>query len=93
MKRWHLLPAQLYTAVEQAPGTVLLESAAPADSHPASSPLTRLFTVPLRVCVANHRGELAALFAEIESAVAAGLYAAGYFSYECAAFFEPKLAA
>jgi para-aminobenzoate synthetase/4-amino-4-deoxychorismate lyase len=32
------------------------------------------------------------LFAEIERAVSSGLYAAGYFSYECGAFFEPTVA-
>ncbi|HXR38851.1 MAG TPA: aminodeoxychorismate synthase component I [Terracidiphilus sp.] len=94
MTRWHSPPAELYRLVEDTPGTVLLESAAPApaDSHPAPPPPTRLFTAPLRICVANHPAELPHLFAEIERAVASGLYAAGYFSYECAAFFEPRAA-
>jgi len=93
--RWHPFPAQLYAAVEQTPGTVLLESAAPIDAatSSASSPVSRLFTAPLRILTAHTVAELAAFFAEIDRAVAAGLYAAGYFAYECAAFFEPKLIA
>jgi len=94
MTRWHPLPAELYALVEETPGTILLESAppAPADSQLAAPP-TRLFTAPLKVCVANHPAELPALFAEIERAVASGLCAAGFLSYECGAFFEPRAAA
>lgn len=100
MNRWHSLPAELYALVEQTPATVLLECAkAPgpepdparqAGSHTES--LTRLFTDPLSVCIANHSSELPALFAEIESAVAAGHFAAGFFTYECGSFFEPTAA-
>ena len=98
MNRWHSPPAALYELVEHTPATVLLESArpAPADSEPGASPSTaptRLFTEPLRVCVANCPAELPNLFEEIERAVAAGLSAAGYFAYECGAFFEPTAAA
>jgi para-aminobenzoate synthetase/4-amino-4-deoxychorismate lyase len=98
MDRWHAPPAELYELVELTPATVLLESArpAPADSEaesPHSTAPTRLFTEPLRVCVANRAAELPALFEEIERAVDGGLYAAGYFSYECGAFFEPTAGA
>jgi para-aminobenzoate synthetase/4-amino-4-deoxychorismate lyase len=97
MSRWHSPPAELYALIEHTPATVLLESARPgaAESHTAStseSPsevFSRLFTAPLRVCVANKPAELPNLFAEIESAVAAGQYAAGYFTYECGNYFEP----
>ena len=94
MSRWHEPPAELFAVVEQTPATVLLESLPTrADSSagplvPSSAPL-RLFTDPLRICVAGQHSELPALFREIEQAVSAGLYAAGYFSYECAAYFEP----
>jgi para-aminobenzoate synthetase/4-amino-4-deoxychorismate lyase len=54
--------------------------------------LTRLFTAPLRILIAHQLSDLPALFSEIDHAVAAGLYAAGYFSYECGAFFEPTAA-
>jgi para-aminobenzoate synthetase/4-amino-4-deoxychorismate lyase len=96
MSRWHAPPAELFAVVEQTPATVLLESAPTlADSaagslRPSSAPL-RLFTRPLRICVADQLSELPALFGEIEQAVSAGLYAAGYFSYECAAYFEPTV--
>jgi para-aminobenzoate synthetase/4-amino-4-deoxychorismate lyase len=87
MNRWHSPPAELYDLVEHTPAAVLLESARPAPADSAAP--TRLFVDPLRVCIANHAAELPALFEEIERAVDGGLYAAGYFSYECGAFFEP----
>jgi para-aminobenzoate synthetase/4-amino-4-deoxychorismate lyase len=90
MSRWHPLPAELYALVEQTPATVLLESANPgATCAQPDFPASRLFTAPLRICVANRLSEIPTLFAEIERAVASGLYAAGYFTYECGAFFEP----
>jgi len=94
MARWHSPPAGLYTLVERTPATVLLESANPGaitaqPDSPASSSQTRLFTAPLSICVANHLSDIPNLFAEIERSVAAGLYAAGYFTYECGGFFEP----
>jgi para-aminobenzoate synthetase/4-amino-4-deoxychorismate lyase len=93
MNRWHSPPAELYAVAEHTPATVLLESARPADANPAASaPPTRLFTNPLRVYVVNHLAEIPNLFVEIERAVSAGLYAAGYFAYECGAFFEPTAA-
>lgn len=93
MTRWHLPPAELYSLVESTPGTVLLECAA-SDVRTASQqdPYTRLFTAPLRVSIAGQSSELAQLFAEIESAVGQGLFAAGYFTYECGSFFEPTAA-
>ncbi|MGA2672877.1 MAG: aminodeoxychorismate synthase component I [Terracidiphilus sp.] len=94
MKRWHSPPAELYALVEQTPATVLLECARPGATRPhpesPSEAVSRLFTAPLRVCVANQPAELPKLFAEIESAIAAGLFAAGYFAYECGNCFEPK---
>ncbi len=97
MKRRHPLPADVYALVEHTPATVLLEggkanyseSSEKPDSDP---PWTRLFTAPLRVCAAWQAAEIPALFAELESAVAAGLSAAGFFSYECGNCFEPKAA-
>jgi len=90
MTRWHSPPAALHALVEHTPATVLLESAQPASADPSvPAPPTRLFTNPLRICVARAPSELPSLFAEIEQAVSSGLFAAGYFSYECGAFFEP----
>jgi para-aminobenzoate synthetase / 4-amino-4-deoxychorismate lyase len=98
MNCWQALPAALCELVERTPATVLLESAPSPftggePTVPQSVTPTRLFTGPLRVCVANHPAELPSLFQEIERAVAAGFYAAGYFTYECGAFFEPAAAA
>jgi para-aminobenzoate synthetase/4-amino-4-deoxychorismate lyase len=50
---------------------------------------TRLFTGPVRVCVANTPAEMPGLFRDIEDAVRAGQTAAGFFTYECGNCFEP----
>ena len=112
MNRWHSPPAELYSLVEQAPASILLECARPLPLDPqadfkaasqrgtqsASAALrseschTRLFSSPLRIIKADKLSELPALFSEIEFAVAAGFHAAGYFAYECGAFFEPTAA-
>ena len=92
MTRRHPLPAEVYALVEHTPATVLLEGGKPNYSEGNETPWTRLFTAPVRVCVAWHAAEIPALFAEIESAVAAGQSAAGFFSYECGNCFEPKAA-
>lgn len=90
--RWHMLPAAVYALVDETPGAVLLEGAAPGNLKSHEEPWTRLFTAPLRVCVAYDPSEAPGLFGEIERAVAAGLSAAGFFSYECGMAFEPKAA-
>jgi para-aminobenzoate synthetase/4-amino-4-deoxychorismate lyase len=87
MKHWHPLPEEVYALVEQTPAAVLLEGGCRAA---ADAPWTRLFVAPLRVCEAYCADEIPKLFAEIENALAAGLCAAGFFSYECGSCFEPK---
>ncbi len=105
MNRRHSLPAEVYALVDRTPAAVLLESAGPRvfSCGPAireATPVkaapceaafwTRLFLSPERICVARTSAEIPALFRAIESAVASGLFAAGFFSYECAQAFEPK---
>jgi len=92
MSRRHSLPAEVYVLVEQTPATVLLECGKPNNTEPNAESYMRIFTSPLRVCVANTSAELAGLFSAIESAVASGLTAAGFFTYECGNCFEPKAA-
>jgi para-aminobenzoate synthetase/4-amino-4-deoxychorismate lyase len=95
MPRWHALPPQVYSLVEQTAGSVLLESAAQStEQQPPASPShqSRLFVDPLQILVATSLADLPALFAAIDRSVGAGLQAAGYFSYECAAYFEPAIA-
>jgi para-aminobenzoate synthetase/4-amino-4-deoxychorismate lyase len=93
VNRWHPLSREVYALVERTPASVLLEHAKPhaAGSQPVSSaePGSLLFLNPLRVCVVNQPAELPGLFAEIERSVAEGLFAAGYFTYECGNCFEP----
>ena len=90
MNRRHSLPAEVYSLVEQTPGTVLLEGAKQYCADPGEKPWSQLFINPLRVSVASVPREIPGLFAAIENAVAAGHLAAGFFSYECGACFEPK---
>jgi para-aminobenzoate synthetase/4-amino-4-deoxychorismate lyase len=66
----------------------LLECAKPG----ATEPWTRFFTQPTRIIAANQPTEIPRLFAEIEDAVAAGHFAAGFFAYECGGCFEPTAA-
>ena len=93
MARRHPLPPEIYALVEQTPATVLLEGGKQNDSETGEKPWTRLFTAPMRVCVAFSPAEIPSLFSEIGNAVAAGHCAAGFFSYECASCFEPKAGA
>ena len=83
--------AAVYERVERTPGTVLLQGGGRRRSAP-EEPWTRLFTAPLRTCAAYQPEQVPALFAAVESAVAGGLTAAGFFAYECGAAFEPKAA-
>lgn len=92
MNRRHSLPAEVFALVEQTPATVLLECGKPGNQNPAGASRTRLFVDPLRVSAAHTAAEVANLFPEIESAVAAGHFAVGYFTYECGNCFEPKAA-
>ncbi len=89
MARWHPLPTQVYSLVQNSPATVLLHNAQPA----ADSAISRLFTAPRRQLIATHPQQLPALFQQIQDAIAAGAFAAGYFAYECGAAFEPSAAA
>jgi para-aminobenzoate synthetase / 4-amino-4-deoxychorismate lyase len=87
MKRRHSLPAEVYALVDETPATVLLESAGGV-----AGAVSRLFVDPLRVIEAREAAEIPGLFAEIERAVGAGLFAAGFFTYECGECFEPTAA-
>jgi para-aminobenzoate synthetase/4-amino-4-deoxychorismate lyase len=84
MNMWHPLPPEIFSFVEQTPGTVLLHS-----SRPGASGITRLFAAPLQIIEVRQLSELPALFSTIEEAVSHGQMAAGYFAYECAQHFEP----
>jgi para-aminobenzoate synthetase/4-amino-4-deoxychorismate lyase len=105
MMRRHSLPAEVYALVDATPGAVLLEGTSVegagidstgidgtglAGTGECSGFSTRLFVAPSRILVAHQPDEIPALFRAIESAVAAGQYAAGFFAYECGQAFEPK---
>jgi len=85
MTNWRPIPATVYALVERAPGAVLLESSGPGSAHQSS----KLFLEPLRILRASTPSAIPELFAQIESAVAAGQYVAGLLAYECGQAFEP----
>lgn len=87
MKTWHPIPAALYSFVEQTPGTLLLEN-----SRPGTSSFSRVFTDPVRVLEVRMLADIGDLFPQIEEAVRRGYFVAGFFAYECGAFFEPSAA-
>ena len=89
MIRRHSLPAAVYSLVERTPAAVLLEGAQ-SFSKTGEEPWTQLFLSPIRQLTAHTPTEIPSLFHEIESAVAAGHCAAGFFTYECGNSFEPK---
>ena len=80
----HPLPPHIFTYIEHTPGTVLLHS-----SRPGDSPFSRLFTAPLQIIEISRLDDLPHLFSTIQQAIHHGQCAAGYFSYECAQYFEP----
>ena len=92
MTRWHPLPAEVYALVEHSPAAVLLEGRKPHCAECNTKPWTQLFMAPERAVSARTAGDIASLFTQIELAVSEGKYAAGFFSYECGNFFEPKAA-
>ena len=78
------LPEYIYKIVAESPGSVLLETS----RFDSSNQRSYLFLKPIRVIAANQLNEIPALFEQLETALANGLYAAGYFSYECGYHFE-----
>jgi para-aminobenzoate synthetase/4-amino-4-deoxychorismate lyase len=89
MMRLSALPAEIYSLVDQTPATMLLEGANREKYESNEEPWTQLFTAPLRVLVARSAEQMPALFRAIEDALRAGKCAAGFFNYECGAWFEP----
>ena len=57
MSRRHSLPAEVYALVDQTPATVLLESRNQNNEETKAETCARLFTAPVRVCVATTRGD------------------------------------
>jgi para-aminobenzoate synthetase/4-amino-4-deoxychorismate lyase len=72
------------------PVTALLRFAAPGDPVTAL-PNWRLLRDPVRVVTAHTLAEVLPALEEIEAAVSAGLYAAGFVGYEAAPAFDPAL--
>ena len=72
------LPETVPALVDETPGSVLLETS----RFDTENYRSYLFLDPLRVLTAHSPDELPNLFAQIESALAAGHFVAGFLSYE-----------
>jgi para-aminobenzoate synthetase/4-amino-4-deoxychorismate lyase len=74
----HPLPDALLALAAAYPNSVLLHTARPdAENH-----LSHLFLHPTRILATHSPNELPSLFDQLQSALAEGLYAAGFLSYE-----------
>jgi len=62
------------------------------DNSSGRGPPSQLFTAPAEIVVAETPDEIPAAFARLEAGRAAGLHAAGFFSFELGYVLEPKLA-
>src|SRR5579884_486324 len=81
---WVRLPSFLHQLAAETPGSILLETS-------RFDPMIRFsyfLTKPESVIVANELHEVAQAFASMEHSLKAGLYVAGFFSYEAGEHFE-----
>ena len=58
MNRRHSLPAEVYALVEHTPAMVLLECGKSKITETDSESCARIFSSPVRVCVANTAAEI-----------------------------------
>jgi para-aminobenzoate synthetase/4-amino-4-deoxychorismate lyase len=63
------------------------------DNSSGRGPPSQLFTAPKEIIVAETPEEVANAFQRLEAGLAAGLHAAGFFSFELGYVLEPRLAA
>jgi para-aminobenzoate synthetase / 4-amino-4-deoxychorismate lyase len=61
------------------------------DNSAGEGPPSHLFTEPVDIVCATEPGEVAGALKRLETALSAGLHAAGYFSYELGYVLEPRL--
>lgn len=86
--QWIPFPEDVHRIVAETPGSVLLETSR-FDSENYHS---YLFRNPVDVISTNDPDTIPQVFARVEAALANGLYAAGFFSYECGYYFEGDFA-
>ncbi|HEY0309375.1 MAG TPA: aminodeoxychorismate synthase component I [Acidobacteriaceae bacterium] len=82
--RWTRLPARIRALAAESAGSILLETSRfDVDNHHSY-----LFQNPISIIAVHNVDDLPGAFTQIESALGNGLYAAGFFSYECGYHFE-----
>ena len=82
--RWSRLPSEVHTLVADAPDSVLLETSRPDAENRRSF----AFLNAERVIQATALDEVPELFRQVQDALTAGFYVAGYVGYECGYHFE-----
>ena len=87
MTRWHSLPVEVYALVDDTPATVLLECAPTPACAPERDGEQESVSRLRPTCASSkpQTAQIPELFAAVESATAAGGYAAGFFAYSAAA--------
>jgi para-aminobenzoate synthetase / 4-amino-4-deoxychorismate lyase len=81
---WKRFPEDVRAMAAGLPGAILLETL----RFDAANKQSYLFQDPVRILTAEMLDEIPQLFSQIEAAITDGLYAAGYFAYECGYHFE-----
>ena len=87
MTTYARLPAWTRAFAAHNPGSVLLETA----RFDATNFKSYFFSDPIRFLIAEDPEAIPQLFSDIEAALSAGFFVAGYFSYESGAHFEPSV--
>ena len=82
--RWTRLPAEVHALVARTPDAVLLETS----RFDAANGRSFVFLGAVRTISAWRLDEVPDLFRQVEAALAAGLYVAGFVGYECGYHFE-----
>lgn len=84
MTEWTHLPAHVPSLVTRNANSVLLQTS----RFDAANQKSLLFREPAQILTASQLEDIPELFRQIEEALAAGFYVAGYLSYECGYHFE-----
>jgi len=82
--QWSRVPKQWRLKVAETADSILLETS----RFLSGSPRSLLFLDPVRVISVARLNEIPALFQQIEEALAAGFYVAGFVGYECGYHFQ-----
>src|SRR5271168_1200654 len=84
MNQWSPPPRQWHSIAAETPNSVLLETS----RFDAGNRRSYLFLNPVQILSASEFDEIPGLFRQLEGALAAGLYVAGFVGYESGYHFQ-----